>query len=499
MGARGRRGGDPGGRHAAARSAASPILSVALSINDAPGAAGIGAAARARRRHRHRCDGRSCGWSRTPTPATSSRTTSRASSSIDRISRGCSRRRVPTRAASFGPGCAWSSCASRTACAITPASASSLPVLRITSPANPVDELPDLTDCWAWAHAQVAAADTRAATVRDGAARRAPSFRCRGSCARDCSTPTPTYIACVVPTFELGRTCRARRHAGRERCDRRECARRRVVDGTTAAGAAVPAGRCQAAGLPSMAIPDRRDRRLRVARTPIASAARTRSSGSADDRYQSSRLCAGSTTRRGDDHRSRRRAEADGRAERSARMAGRCGERIQERRSPRSSTRPAWRQPPIRTPIRCSRRRSTAAGMRRSATVRRRHRRGSMQLNLDPRYRGVAAFGTHVVQEHQEALMASAWEQAAELREANQRLRQLQLSLVVGTRCTRSTSRRSCPRRCCASRRPHSDGCARRCPRIPSRKPSSRGSCLRHCPCRRRAARCAASDACAGR
>ena len=55
------------------------------------------------------------------------------------------------------------------------------------------------------------------------------------------------------------------------------------------------------------------------------------------------------------------------------------------------------------------------------------------QLNLDPRSRTVAAFGTRVIQEHQEALMAAAWDQAAELQRANQRMRQLQLSLVVGT------------------------------------------------------------------
>ena len=53
------------------------------------------------------------------------------------------------------------------------------------------------------------------------------------------------------------------------------------------------------------------------------------------------------------------------------------------------------------------------------------------QLNLDPRLRSVAAFGTRVIQEHQEALMASAWEQAGELQRANQRMRQLQMSLTV--------------------------------------------------------------------
>jgi hypothetical protein len=54
------------------------------------------------------------------------------------------------------------------------------------------------------------------------------------------------------------------------------------------------------------------------------------------------------------------------------------------------------------------------------------------QLNLDPRWRTTAAFGTRVVQEHKEALMASAWEQAAEIQAANQRLRQVQMSIAVG-------------------------------------------------------------------
>jgi hypothetical protein len=54
------------------------------------------------------------------------------------------------------------------------------------------------------------------------------------------------------------------------------------------------------------------------------------------------------------------------------------------------------------------------------------------EMNLDPRHRAVAAFGTRVVQEHQEALMASAWQQAGDVQAANQRLRQLQLSVKVG-------------------------------------------------------------------
>jgi hypothetical protein len=49
------------------------------------------------------------------------------------------------------------------------------------------------------------------------------------------------------------------------------------------------------------------------------------------------------------------------------------------------------------------------------------------ELNLDPRYRAVAALGTAVVQDQQEALMAAAWEQVGEIQRANQLLRQAQV------------------------------------------------------------------------
>jgi hypothetical protein len=55
------------------------------------------------------------------------------------------------------------------------------------------------------------------------------------------------------------------------------------------------------------------------------------------------------------------------------------------------------------------------------------------ELNLDPRERVVAGIGTRVVQNHQEALMASAWEQLGDLERANQRIRQEQLSMEINT------------------------------------------------------------------
>jgi hypothetical protein len=53
------------------------------------------------------------------------------------------------------------------------------------------------------------------------------------------------------------------------------------------------------------------------------------------------------------------------------------------------------------------------------------------ELNLDPRNRVVAGMGTRVVQDQQEPLMASAWEQLGEIEKINQRLRQAQLSRAV--------------------------------------------------------------------
>ena len=56
------------------------------------------------------------------------------------------------------------------------------------------------------------------------------------------------------------------------------------------------------------------------------------------------------------------------------------------------------------------------------------------ELNLDPRNRVIAGIGTQVVQQQQEQLMASAWEQLGDIEKINQRLRQAQLSQAVNTK-----------------------------------------------------------------
>lgn len=55
-------------------------------------------------------------------------------------------------------------------------------------------------------------------------------------------------------------------------------------------------------------------------------------------------------------------------------------------------------------------------------------------LNFDPRMRAAAGFGVRAVRADQENLIASAWDQFQQLRQANQRLRQFQLARVVAQR-----------------------------------------------------------------
>lgn len=81
----------------------------------------------------------------------------------------------------------------------------SLPVLRIDSPARPFEELPDLGDSWAWAHAQLTAASGASPTeLADRLSGSPEQSLSRLVCGRVLQ-PQTDYLACVVPTFELGR------------------------------------------------------------------------------------------------------------------------------------------------------------------------------------------------------------------------------------------------------------------------------------------------------
>jgi len=52
-------------------------------------------------------------------------------------------------------------------------------------------------------------------------------------------------------------------------------------------------------------------------------------------------------------------------------------------------------------------------------------------LNLDPKNRGVAGLGTTVVQKHQENYMHRAWQQVGDVKEANQKIKEAQITKMV--------------------------------------------------------------------
>jgi hypothetical protein len=74
-------------------------------------------------------------------------------------------------------------------------------VLKIEPPANPVTELIDLAESWAWAHGQIAGQIDNLTTIVNERPERTVS---RLICPRRLQ-PGTAYFACVVPTFDVGR------------------------------------------------------------------------------------------------------------------------------------------------------------------------------------------------------------------------------------------------------------------------------------------------------
>jgi hypothetical protein len=77
-----------------------------------------------------------------------------------------------------------------------------LPVLTIDTPANAASELPDPADAWLWAHAQAIGAAGGA--ISDVLAHPSSLTLSRLICPRNL-LPDAAYLACVVPTFAVGR------------------------------------------------------------------------------------------------------------------------------------------------------------------------------------------------------------------------------------------------------------------------------------------------------
>jgi hypothetical protein len=289
----------------------------------------------------------------------------------------------------------------------------SLPVLRIDAPAVPADELPDLADSWAWAHAQVATEDgATASDVQDLLAGDPTRSLSRLVCGR-VLRPQTDYLACVVPTFELGRLAGLGEPLDAE------------TERLAPAWTLTPAPR-------SVELPVYYHWEF--------------ATGEGGD-FQSLAMLL----------RARPLPESVGRRPFDVSHSGvdvampppttlELGGALR----PVDPPGPRWQDPDLRDRFRTAladllnlpltvsadtpvlappRYGAVQAGLAGAEATR--EDRWFEQLNLEPALRVAAQFGTRVVQDQQEALMASAWEQAADLRAAARITRRAQLGYVV--------------------------------------------------------------------
>ena len=300
---------------------------------------------------------------------------------------------------------------------VRPPRTEALPVLEIGTPAVPGNELPDLADSWAWAHAQLAAPAGANASALTSLLATQPERTVSRLISPRLLKPYTRYIACVVPAFEAGRLSGMNlpatgadasqlapawksgtlaptqialpvfhqwRFATGAREDFESLVRKLVprdlaglvgrrpmdLDHPGFPSVDLPAlaleGALQPPHAPRVAWPDAQSAPWQATLRSIVNTAAAPAPGHVDPVV-------------------------------GPPMYGRW---IAQRSIVGNATPPTWLD----------------------------------DLNLDPRERVAAALGTRVVQDAQESLVAQAWQQAGEIDRANQRLRQLQLSLAVGTR-----------------------------------------------------------------
>jgi len=293
-----------------------------------------------------------------------------------------------------------------------------LPQLRIAAPAKPFMELPDLKDCWAWAHGQAAADSTADSSAVGAALNGAPHLSLSRLVCPRLLAPNTDYLACVVPTFALG----VKAGLGQAIADTE----------LTATNAMAAAWTLTATAPTQVQLPVYYSWPFRTGEGgDFASLARNLKIRATDGLGQ--------------------RTVAIGRP--GFNVPGldpKTTAKVEGALMPLSGSTPpvVWSDPaaanfelalknivnqpaqgsadPLLAPPIYGRWYAGRADVTPGAP------NWLDSLNLDPRWRSAAALGTEVIQQHQEALMASAWEQAAEIQPVNQRLRQLQMSMAVG-------------------------------------------------------------------
>ncbi|MHB9005828.1 MAG: hypothetical protein ACYDC1_02755, partial [Limisphaerales bacterium] len=306
---------------------------------------------------------------------------------------------------------------------LRPAIDGPLPVLDLAPPAQPIVELPDLRESWAWAHAQAAATPEAApvGAALDGAEALALS---RLLCPR-LLEPDTDYLACVVPAFELGR----RAGLGDPVADR-------DVD---AAAALAPAWDLTA-GPSRVQLPvyhhwtfrtgsggdfESLVRRLTPRAAPAGFGRQTMAIGQPGFELPADFPPAAMLDLRGALQPMTEPDEVPPWPAGTETPFKKALADIVNAPGRSETVEPA--ADPLFAPPLYGRWHAARATVTPGAAT------WIDSLNLDPRDRVVAGLGTQVVQQHQEALMAAAWEQAGELQRANQRVRQLQLGLAAST------------------------------------------------------------------
>ena len=306
---------------------------------------------------------------------------------------------------------------------LTSTASTPLPTLQITTPAKPFLELPNLQECWAWAHAQAAANNTSDPNAVTAALDGAPELSLsRLVCAR-VLTPDTDYIACVVPTFDLGRKA----GLGLPIAD----------TDLTAANALAPAWTLTAAAPTQVQLPVYYSWQFRtgaagdfesLARRLKRSVPQGLGQRMVDIRHPGFELPAtfpavATVKVEG----ALMPMTGTGTVLWSDSIAGPFEQALADIvNQPGLNQVIAPTADPLLAPPLYGR---WHAGR---GTATRNSPNWFDELNLDPRWRLAAAVGTGVIQQQQETLMASAWEQAAEMQQVNQRMRQLQLSMAVG-------------------------------------------------------------------
>ena len=298
-----------------------------------------------------------------------------------------------------------------------------LPVLEINPPARFENELPDLSDSWAWAHAQVAGSRRDAGSLQQSLGGDPALTVSRLLCPRRLD-PLTEYLACVVPAFELGR--KAGLGLPVQPDDEKELKSAWTMEEPFPLQMTLPVyfhwefrtgtGGDFEALVESLEARDSRDlppevgkRQMDIGQPGISTTPPLPSATVLDLEGALCRLDA--TT-------------VEWPEEIRMRFQGKLKEILD---APAQAMAEEDADPLLAPPIYgCWQAARHTVDMLPPASV-----TWLDELNLDPRHRAIAAIGTAVVQNQQEPLMASAWEQLGEIERINQMQRLAQLGRAV--------------------------------------------------------------------